>query len=45
MYNATFISSKSGALLAVLGAVCIERPDARLGILFIPFFSFSAQTV
>eukprot|EP00794_Sanderia_malayensis_P011201 gene11201-12376_t len=34
----------SGALLAVLGAVCIERPDARLAILFLPFFSFSAKT-
>jgi len=34
----------SGALLAVLGACCIERPEARLSILFLPFFSFSAQT-
>jgi len=34
----------SGALLAVLGAVCVEQPEARLGILFLPFFSFSAQT-
>ncbi|XP_065056569.1 presenilin-associated rhomboid-like protein, mitochondrial [Rhopilema esculentum] len=34
----------SGALLAVLGAVCIEKPDARLAILFLPFFSFSAKT-
>lgn len=34
----------SGALLAVLAACCIERPDARLSILFLPFFTFSAQT-
>lgn len=34
----------SGALLAVLAACCIERPDAQLSILFLPFFTFSAQT-
>lgn len=34
----------SGALLAVLAACCIERPEARLSILFLPFFTFSAQT-
>ena len=34
----------SGALLAVLAACCIERPDARLSILFLPFFSFTATT-
>lgn len=34
----------SGALLAVLAACCIEHPEARLSILFLPFFTFSAQT-
>ncbi|CAB4001335.1 presenilins-associated rhomboid, mitochondrial, partial [Paramuricea clavata] len=33
----------SGCILAVLGAVCVENPDARLSILFLPFFSFSAS--
>lgn len=33
----------SGCLLAVLGAVCVSNPDARLSILFLPFFSFSAS--
>ena len=34
----------SGALLAVIAVCCIEQPDARLSILFLPFFTFSAQT-
>ena len=34
----------SGTLLAVLAACCIERPDARFSILFLPFFSFTATT-
>lgn len=33
----------SGCILAVLGAVCVTNPDARLSILFLPFFSFSAS--
>ena len=33
----------SGALLAVLAACCIENPDARLGIIFLPFFTFAAK--
>lgn len=34
----------SGALLAVLAACCIENPNAELSILFLPFFTFSAQS-
>lgn len=34
----------SGALLAVLAACCLTEPDARLSILFLPFFTFSAQS-
>lgn len=34
----------SGALLAVLGACCIEKPEARIAIIFLPFFTFSAKT-
>ena len=34
----------SGALLAVLGACCISRPDAQLQIVFLPMVTFSAQT-
>ena len=36
---------KSGCIIAVLGAVCVANPDARLSILFLPFFSFSASKV
>ena len=34
----------SGALLAVLAVCCIGEPEARLSILFLPFFTFSAKT-
>jgi len=34
----------SGALLAVLALVCIHNPDARLSLVFLPFFTFSAST-
>uniref|UniRef100_A0A914CUG9 Peptidase S54 rhomboid domain-containing protein n=1 Tax=Acrobeloides nanus TaxID=290746 RepID=A0A914CUG9_9BILA len=33
----------SGAILAVLTYVCMKNPDARLQIIFLPFFDFSAQ--
>ncbi|XP_022088121.1 presenilins-associated rhomboid-like protein, mitochondrial [Acanthaster planci] len=32
----------SGAIMAVLGAVCTQFPDSRLAIIFLPFFTFSA---
>ncbi|KAH7964794.1 hypothetical protein HPB49_001383 [Dermacentor silvarum] len=32
----------SGAILAVVGALCLQYPDAQLSILFLPFFTFSA---
>ncbi|KAL9965702.1 hypothetical protein ACROYT_G029541 [Oculina patagonica] len=32
----------SGALLAVLSYVCINQPDTRLALVFLPFFTFSA---
>ncbi|XP_002168423.2 presenilin-associated rhomboid-like protein A, mitochondrial [Hydra vulgaris] len=34
----------SGALLAVLALCCIEKPESRLSIVFLPFFTFSAGT-
>ncbi|XP_077988020.1 presenilin-associated rhomboid-like protein, mitochondrial [Glandiceps talaboti] len=34
----------SGAIMAVLGAVCAKYPDSQLQIIFLPFFSFSAGT-
>ncbi|XP_068733475.1 presenilin-associated rhomboid-like protein, mitochondrial [Montipora capricornis] len=34
----------SGALLSVLALVCIHHPDARLSLVFLPFFTFSAST-
>ena len=34
----------SGAILGLLGYFCTINPDAKLGIIFLPFFHFSAQT-
>ncbi|XP_033107164.1 presenilins-associated rhomboid-like protein, mitochondrial [Anneissia japonica] len=34
----------SGAIMAVLGATCFQYPDAKLAIVFLPFFTFSAGT-
>lgn len=34
----------SGALLAVLAACCVKEPEARLSIIFLPFFTFPAKT-
>lgn len=31
--------------MALLGAVCTQYPDAKLSIIFLPFFTFSAQSV
>ncbi|XP_046853663.1 presenilins-associated rhomboid-like protein, mitochondrial isoform X2 [Xenia sp. Carnegie-2017] len=41
--NPTPSLGASGCILAVLGAVCVANPDARLSVLFLPFFSFSAS--
>ncbi|KAG5847707.1 hypothetical protein ANANG_G00129040 [Anguilla anguilla] len=32
----------SGAIMAVLAAVCTKMPEAKLGIIFLPMFTFSA---
>lgn len=32
----------SGAILAVIGALCVQYPDAQLSIICLPFFTFSA---
>lgn len=32
----------SGAILSVIAAMCVQYPDARLAIIFLPFFTFSA---
>lgn len=32
----------SGAILAVIAAMCVQYPDAQLAIVFLPFFTFSA---
>ncbi|KAH7963657.1 hypothetical protein HPB52_022325 [Rhipicephalus sanguineus] len=37
-----FLAMYSGAILAVVGALCVQYPDAQLSILFLPFFTFSA---
>lgn len=33
----------SGAILAVVAALCVQYPDAQLSIIFLPFFAFSAS--
>ncbi|KAF2892220.1 hypothetical protein ILUMI_13964 [Ignelater luminosus] len=32
----------SGAIMAILGYVCTQYPDTKLGIIFLPFLTFSA---
>jgi len=34
----------SGAIMALLGFVCTQHPDAKLGIVFIPGLTFTADT-
>lgn len=36
---------QSGAILAVIAAMCVQYPDAQLAIVFLPFFTFSAGMV
>merc|ERR1711990_1367108 len=33
----------SGAILGLVGAVCMQFPDAKLAIIFIPMFPFAAK--
>lgn len=40
-----FVCSQSGAIMAVLGAVCTHVPDATLSIILLPFITFSAGAV
>lgn len=34
----------SGAIMAILGYVCTQYPDTRLGIILLPFLTFSASS-
>lgn len=34
----------SGSIMAILGAICTQFPDAQLAIIFLPFFTFSAKS-
>lgn len=36
---------QSGAIMAILGYVCTQFPDTKLGIIFLPFFTFPAEAV
>ena len=36
---------QSGAVMAVLAAVCTKVPEAKLGIILLPFISFTAANV
>lgn len=36
---------QSGSIMAVLGYVCMQFPETQLGIILLPFFTFSAGTV
>ncbi|KAI1723487.1 rhomboid family domain-containing protein [Ditylenchus destructor] len=43
-FNALYIAGGlSGAILAVLIYTCMKMPEARLSIVFLPFFTFSAE--
>lgn len=45
VYNLLVLCLQSGAIMAVLGYVCTQYPDTKLGIIFLPFFVFSAGSV
>ncbi|CAF1421235.1 unnamed protein product [Rotaria magnacalcarata] len=34
----------SGSIMAILGVICTQYPDAELAIIFLPFLTFSAKT-
>ncbi|UJR13349.1 hypothetical protein I4U23_000367 [Adineta vaga] len=34
----------SGSIMALLGAICTQFPDAQLALIFLPFFTFSAKS-
>lgn len=36
---------QSGAVMAVLAAVCAKMPEAKLGIIFLPMITFTAGNV
>ena len=36
---------QSGSIMALLGSICTQYPDAQLAIIFLPFFTFSAKSV
>lgn len=36
---------QSGAIMAILGYVCAQYPDTKLGVIFLPFLTFSAGAV
>lgn len=39
------VCHQSGAVMAVLAAVCTKVPEAKLGIIFLPMVTFSAGSV
>merc|ERR1711990_252946 len=41
--TATVSVGASGAILGLVGAVCMQFPDAKLAIIFIPMFPFAAK--
>lgn len=36
---------QSGAIMTVLAAVCTKMPEAKLAIIFLPMYTFTAGTV
>lgn len=36
---------QSGAIMGILGYVCTQYPETKLGIILIPLFTFSASAV
>jgi len=44
MKKPTFALGASGAILGILTYTCVRIPNAELSIVFLPFFTFSAQT-
>lgn len=45
LFTRLLFDPQSGAVMAVLAAVCTKVPEAKLGIIFLPMITFTAGNV
>lgn len=45
MFDVLWLRPQSGAIMTVLAAVCTKMPEAKLAIIFLPMFTFTAANV